>query len=44
VPFGSLEDVKQALARYQCLAQLAESFLEGEAKSEQYEAIAEELG
>jgi hypothetical protein len=44
VPFASLEEVKQALARYQKLAQLAESFLDAEAKSEQYEAIGEELG
>ena len=44
MPFAGLEDVKQALARYQRMAQLAESYLDEEAKSERYEAIAEELG
>ena len=44
VPYANLEDIKKALARYQKLAQLAEGVFEAEAMSEQYEAIAEELG
>ena len=44
VPYANLEDIKMALARYQKLAQLAERVFEVEAMSEEYEAIAEELG
>jgi hypothetical protein len=44
MPYANLEEIKMALARYQKLAQLAERVFEVKAMSEQYEAIAEELG
>jgi hypothetical protein len=44
VPYANLEEIEMALERYQKLAQLAERVFKVEALSEQYEAIAEELG
>jgi hypothetical protein len=44
VPYANLEEIKMALSRYQKLALLAERLFEAEARVEQYEAIAEELG
>lgn len=44
VPYANLEEIEMALERYQKLAQLAERVFKVEAMSEQFEAIAEELG
>jgi hypothetical protein len=44
VPYANLEEIKMALERYQKLAQLAERVFKVEAMSEQFVAIAEELG
>jgi hypothetical protein len=44
VPYANLEEIEMALERYQKLAQLVERVFKVEAMSEQFEAIAEELG
>jgi hypothetical protein len=44
VPYANQEEIEMALERYQKLAQLVERVFKVEAISEQYEAIAEELG